>query len=286
MKALMLMVLAWTTAIAAAQIEDPPLKTAARGGDLVAVERLLATGAAVDVLDTDGNTPLISAAYHDHADVLSALLHAGADSQHRNGDGYSALDYAMENGHRDVVLALLRFWQARLGTAAAESAQLATLIAVTECATATPIAATIDPNRANASGYTPLAMAARWGCRQGVEALLQQGARVDAVTDSRYRTSALMESTRDGHLDIARRLLAAGADVNLRDRHGDHALNWAAYFGQAELVELFLAHAADTSYTGQTPDNALAIATREGHQRVVDILKKAGATPLSPQGRQ
>lgn len=261
----------------AAPSEDFALKSAARSGDLVAVQRLLAGGAAVDEVDTGGNTALISAAYHDHPELLTTLLQSGAEAMHRNADGYSALDYAMENGHRDVVRALLGYWRGRASQDPGQSAALDVLIAVTDATTAPALPDSFDPNGANASGYTALAMAARWGCEAAVDALLTKGAKVDAATDSRYRSSALMEATRDGRLEIAKKLLAAGADVNLRDRHGDHALNWAAYFGQAELVELFVAHGADLSYTGQTPENALQIAKREGHTRVVEILERAAA---------
>ena len=86
-----------------------------------------------------------------------------------------------------------------------------------------------------------------------------------------------MESTRDGRTELAKALLAAGAPVNHRDRHGDHALNWATYFGQYDLVVLLVKQGSRLDYTGQTPDTALAIALREKHTRIVDFLRSVGA---------
>lgn len=131
----------------------------------------------------------------------------------------------------------------------------------------------------NPSGYTALPAAARFAQLETVKFLLQNKADVNVKTKSRYETTPLMESTRDGKVEIGRALLDAGAKVNTGDRHGDNALNWATYFGQTDFVKLLLERGADFTVTGQTDDTAIEIAIREKHEAIVKLLTEKGARP-------
>ncbi|MCC6563045.1 MAG: ankyrin repeat domain-containing protein, partial [Xanthomonadales bacterium] len=71
---------------------------------------------------------------------------------------------------------------------------------------------------------------------------------------------------------------------NRGDRYGDHALNWACYFGHADFVALMLRHGADLTRTGQTDDQPLEIALREKHAAVVELLRAAGAVARPGKG--
>lgn len=79
------------------------------------------------------------------------------------------------------------------------------------------------------------------------------------------------------HLESARLLLDAGADVNAHKR-GQTALHWAARGGQVEMVDLLLSRGADANAPmmgdGATP---LALAEKRGHGSIVERLRKAGA---------
>lgn len=88
---------------------------------------------------------------------------------------------------------------------------------------------------------------------------------LDAGTDSNliYHTNtALTYSARDGHTDIARALIDAGADVNWIDGEGVTPLILAAFKGHVELAELRLAHDADTTVVDQWGRTALDYALR------------------------
>ena len=139
-----------------------------------------------------------------------------------------------------------------------------------------------DPDGRLDCGYTALALAAGFGHEAIVRTLLSAGAGPDVQTRSRYNTTPLMEASRDGHVEIARMLLDAGADPN----HGDHALNWATYYGRAGVVRLLLKAGADFNVTGQTDDTAIEIAIREGHTEVEQILREAGAKPRVMTGEE
>jgi ankyrin repeat protein len=63
-------------------------------------------GLPVDVQDRDGNTLLMLAAYHSHAETVRGLIGRGADVDLRNGRDQSPIAGAMFKGERDVVQAL------------------------------------------------------------------------------------------------------------------------------------------------------------------------------------
>jgi len=91
---------------AAAELHD-----AARQGDLVAVERLLAGGAQVEATDSGGATPLYVAASEGHAAVVARLLAAGGNTRHQVfgfvGSIGTPIHAAIRHGHLGVVRGLL-----------------------------------------------------------------------------------------------------------------------------------------------------------------------------------
>ncbi|GAA2151646.1 ankyrin repeat domain-containing protein [Nocardioides koreensis] len=74
------------------------------------VQRLLAyvdAGVPVDLTDTSGNTLLMLAAYHGHAEVVDGLAGRGADVNRLNDRGQSPLAGAVFKGEDAVVATLL-----------------------------------------------------------------------------------------------------------------------------------------------------------------------------------
>jgi ankyrin repeat protein len=239
----------------------------------------LDAGASVDARDAGGNTPLLVAAVEGNAAMVALLLARGADIDARDGSEYRAFDLAVERYNRAAAQAMLEHWikgggsdeqraASRMALAAAKD-ELPAVLAALDAGT--------PADAIGHSGYTALALAARWGRMQIVELLLARGAKADLATRSRYGSTPLMEASRDGRVEIARKLIAAGASVNTGDRYGDHALNWAAFFGHAPFVALLLEHKPDLQRTGQSDDWPIEIAIRQGHAEVVALLAAAGA---------
>ncbi|SNX88388.1 hypothetical protein SAMN06272735_8834 [Streptomyces sp. TLI_55] len=80
----------------------------AREGRTEELGEFVAHGLPVDVCDAAGNTLLMLAAYHGHADTVRALLRAGADPDLRNTRDQSPLAGALFKGADDVVKVLRR----------------------------------------------------------------------------------------------------------------------------------------------------------------------------------
>ena len=87
---------------------NSPLKRAISNGQVNAVDVLLRAGANPNDIDSDGETPLIVAAYYGNAAIIKQLIEAGANVNAREPRNSStALFVAAWKGHRDVVELLL-----------------------------------------------------------------------------------------------------------------------------------------------------------------------------------
>jgi ankyrin repeat protein len=230
------------------------------------------------------------------------LLNHHADIALKSDDGYNTQDVAMENRNRlymriamrhmleqsianeqtrNAVKSFLEGTAKSLPALSKESSVLLLNLSILDgnaSLFAVLMKRKVNPNNANRSGHYPLSIAASWSEPAMLAHLLKAKAKVDQQNDNRYRTSALMESTRDGNVTIAQMLLAHGAKINLVDIHQDNALNWAVFFGRAPIVKLLLDNKADASQLGQqTNDNAMDIAIRQGVPEVTELLREAGA---------
>jgi uncharacterized protein len=80
----------------------------ARAGDLDGLVASLDAGVPVNLTNSAGDTLLILAAYHLHADLVRALLERGTDHARVNDNGQTALAAAVFRQHRGIVADLLR----------------------------------------------------------------------------------------------------------------------------------------------------------------------------------
>lgn len=94
-----------------------------------------------------------------------------------------------------------------------------------------------------------------------------------------HNYTALHWTAMDGRVDIAKALIAKGADVNAVSKEKVTPLFFAAQNGHAPMVKLLLEHGADTSircaYSEDAclhGDNPLHVACRNKHKSVVELL--------------
>ncbi|KAL9096282.1 MAG: hypothetical protein Q9165_001279 [Trypethelium subeluteriae] len=106
----------------------------------------------------------------------------------------------------------------------------------------------IDVDLKNSDGRSPLSYAAEGGHEQVVKLLVNEGADVNAVTQSgRYQTALIAASAR-GHEQVVKLLLEKGAEVNAQGGgHFGTALQAASECGHEQVVKLLLEKGADVN---------------------------------------
>lgn len=131
-----------------------------------------------------------------------------------------------------------------------------------------------DPARAmafSADGFTALHLAAFFGKTEAARTLIDAGSVVGIYSRNDLWVQPLHSAAAGRHHEVCRLLIAAGADVNAKQRHGFTPLHTAAQHGDDEQVELLLSAGADPSTQtegGQTPAQTADAA------RHVDIARR------------
>jgi ankyrin repeat protein len=199
-----------TAAHAAAQANDE-LLAAAAVGDVERVLAALADGAATEARDTRGRTALLLASTHNHVDVAAVLVAAGA-----------------------------------------------------------------DPNALDDRHDTPWLVTGVTGSVAMLEVLLPAGA--DLTIRNRYGGVSIIPASERGHIEYVRRVVHTGIDVNhLNDLHWT-ALLETVILGDGtptyvEIARILLAAGADPSIADGDGVTPLAHAERLGHSALATVLR-------------
>ncbi|MCY3842256.1 MAG: ankyrin repeat domain-containing protein [Acidobacteria bacterium] len=242
---------------------ETPLMAAARTGAVESVELLLLHGAGVDVDAREGwrgQTALMWAAAEGHAAVVVSLATAGAEVDDRSDGGFTPLAFAVRAGHANAVAALL------------------------------DAGAGID--LALPDGTSPLHLAVLNARYDVAVELLERGA--DPTADGpgwtalhqlvwtrrpnrHYNNPAAFPTGTTTDLELARALVAHGADVNARqraeprdgyrnmlNRHGATPFLLAAKAVDLEMMLLLLDLGADPHLANEDGTTPLLVAAGVG----------------------
>ena len=172
-------------------ILDCPIMQASRDGNKEIIKMLSEAGAALDIRDKSGQTPLMVAIKHNHVDAVQVLLEKGADFKCKK---YSTdncpLIQASRDGRREIVRVLLR--------------------------------AGADPDVQDKYGYTPLMMTTK---RRDIFFMLL-GAGADPQVKNKYGETALKmivysnSRIHDPPVYLVQALLDAGASPIIEGEYG------------------------------------------------------------------
>ncbi|CEM27504.1 unnamed protein product [Vitrella brassicaformis CCMP3155] len=211
------------------------LHFACMGGRVENVKTLLAIeGVKVDLECDVGDTPLLLAVLHNHADVVRLLLDRGAKISHLNRKGTSALHVAAE--HRDGSL----------------------LEMLLNCRTDETPLPPCDVNACSTEFGTPLLWAVTQQNATAVRLLLAHGANPD-LGSRQVPPPLILSASMRHHVDTAKEifdlLLEGGADPNVEDQDGWIPLHCTAENGDAEGTQKLLSKGANPNKVtnGQTP---------------------------------
>jgi ankyrin repeat protein len=222
-----------------------PIHWAVYRVDYELMDELIARNAQVDVINELGSTPLAEAVKLRDPEMVRMLLAAGSGTEGANQDGQTALMLAIRSGDLELVQMLVDegadvnaveqvqqqtplMWAAAASQNAVEMVDLLLANGADVNARARftdwPSQITSEP-RAQYHAYgglTPLLYAVRGGCYECVEALVEAGADVNQPTPE--GVTALMVALDNDNNDVAKFLLANGADPHVWDVYGRTAL--------------------------------------------------------------
>jgi len=244
---------------------------AAKAGDAEAVKEFLAAG--TDVKRDDPFTPLHWAALHGHKEIAELLITNGADVNATTAWGSTPLHKAAQYGHKEIVELL--------------------------------IAKGADVNAKagdNDTGDTPLHKAAFNNHKEIAELLIAKGADVNVKDDfgrtpldkAKYKPEiadllrkhggktgdwfkageSIFTAAKVGHIEAVKQHLAAGTDVDARDRQDKTPLHWVE---TKEVAELLIAEGADVHAKDKYGWTPLHQAARSGRNEIVGLLIAKGA---------
>ena len=309
----------WIAATQVAAAAEPALLLdAAERGDRVAAMQLLAKGANPNTPGPDGTTALMWAASNDDLELVRALIKAGANVTLKNQFGTSALTEAAIIGSAPVIEALLKAGaDPNTKNPEGETPLMAVARAGKVDAASRLLEAGADVNaKEEWGGQTALMWAAAQSQAEMVKFLASKGADLNArgvirqwerkvITEPRPKDmnkggfTPLLYAAREGCLECARHLVAAGADRDLEDPERITPLNmallnlhfeFAAFMIKAgadvDKWDLFgrspLYMAADVSSLPTKGNGAMAVIPSVDSVTALDVAKMlldAGANP-------
>jgi ankyrin repeat protein len=220
-----------------------PLHEAVACGEPNLVQVLIAHGAEINAADESGRTPLHYAVSEGDDTIVRLLITKGANIDVRDKEGMTPLLLALHYGYTPAAKMLM--------AAGAEKVTIK-----------------------NTPEWAVLHGAFRLGNREWVQLLLENGAMPDELDEN--GDSMLHVVARQGDLSMAKMLIAAGADVNIRNPTGATPLHYAAA-GRTELASLLLTGGADVSARANNGDTPLHDAALRGNREMVELLLAHGA---------
>ena len=221
------------------------LHWAARLDDLETADMLVRAGANASAANREGATPLLLAALNGSASMIDKLIKAGANpnaplTQH----GDTALMMASRTGKPDAVNVLLEHG-AQVAAKETWGGTTALMWAVSESHPAIVKALIAHGADVNArSNFVPAANGRGFEGRTPVAPQSSQGVEEFA---SGWLTP-LMFAAREGDVESARLLMAAGADVNAIAGDGKDALGLAIFNGNYEFASLLIDHHSNVNH--------------------------------------
>uniref|UniRef100_A0A383VAB8 Cyclic nucleotide-binding domain-containing protein n=1 Tax=Tetradesmus obliquus TaxID=3088 RepID=A0A383VAB8_TETOB len=253
---------------------------AATRGDVMKLRSMLQQGFNPDSADYDGRTALMLACVRGHRDVVDLLLSAGADAKLDDNLGRSALLEACYHGH-DVIIDTLTSAGVRLAPAAACTA--ASLPSPSSSSSSGSTASRFSMGGISRSGSSTHSSSS--GLPEGDCSTGQHSG--SSTSWALQLASLLCNCVYECNLPLLRRLLRAGAPVDIGDYDKRTALHISAAEGNAVMVRVLVEEGgADMLVQDRWGNTPLDEARRVGAAQVVDYLTRALAAAAARRRAQ
>jgi len=303
------------------EIGGTPLHSAVGEGHKEVVELLIAKGADVNAKNDSGSTPLHKAAYGDYKEIAELLITAGADANAKGGrSGWTSLKIAIMMKNKETADLLRKHGgktakelEAERSLGELQNAHLQAQVHYRnyDLGINTLNSQMVDKDRAiddigrrlesaeedrdhlinerNKLIAEKAELEKRFQDmlvgRQKVQQL-QVKLKQSFLRKYGGKHGTIQGAAYGGDIEAVKEVLAAGADVNTKDRVGRTPLHSAAGEGHKEVVKLLIAEGADVNAKldgdgGATP---LHSAAGEGHKEIVELLVAEGADVNAQNG--
>jgi ankyrin repeat protein len=208
-------------------------------GDVARVKEMLKADASLaQARDEKGLSAILKGVYYGKKEVVATLLAAGPELN---------IFEASATGQTERVRALIK-----------QDASLA--------------------NAFSADGFMPLGLAVFFGHKQTVEVLLAAGAEVNTASRETMKVTPLHSAAAARQVDIARLLIAQGANVNSgQAESGFTPLHEAAANGDIEFATLLLENGAKINAKMKDGKTPLAYAVSRNQNEMAAFLRGRGA---------
>jgi len=180
-----------------------------------------------------GHSPVLIAQYHHKDDVVAVLLAAGPDLDIFDATSVGATARVAELLDRDPALVTAY----------------------------------------SGDGFYPLGLAAFFGHLETVRLLLARGADVKQVARNPMKVQALHSALAGNHREVARALLEAGAPVNAGQQEGWTPLMEAVLHDDVEIAKMILARGADPKAQNDAGKSAIGLAADRANMEMLRLLK-------------
>ncbi|KAK1600670.1 ankyrin repeat-containing domain protein [Colletotrichum navitas] len=274
--------------------QETPLHQALQRGQTPTSLTLLSNGASWTITNDKGVTALHSAAKNSTYLLVQYLLDRGADPNVRDKQGQTPLFMAChpvdKNGKKSkvdvkVIRALMEQGADPIIIGAKKSGstpvhELAMSGNAEELEIVAKAAKSVNlPLVGDCEGATPLHLAVRNNHPEAVDVLIRLGANVDAVQTSKDGAvpTSLWQAGWNKNLDIAAKLLEAGADPNSRGKDKATVLHLAVTRHWPEMVRLLARHNADLNAQVADKRRPLHAAVLQKDLSMLRLLLELGA---------
>jgi uncharacterized protein len=129
-------------------------------------------------------------------------------------------------------------------------------------------------NRDSADGFSGLGLAAFFAHLEIARQLVDAGADVNRPSNNSFRVAPLHSAVESGLVGIVELLLAHGAKPDVAEFLEATPLHSAAARGSLEMVEKLLAAGADRQRKTKDGKTAAELARQFGHMKIVEMLEK------------